>query len=103
NGEPVRKKTIALLEDYVRDHAQDAAAQSLLAKLYALDHQGGRAKNRIDSALAMAPSDINVLEDAVEMYAALGDRAKAIEYVHKSIAGGAKIAEFRARTRLREI
>jgi len=103
NGQPARKKTIALLEDYVRQHAQDAAAQSLLAKLYALDHQGSRAKNRIDSALAMAPSDITVLEDAVEMYAALGDRAKAVEYVHKSVAGGAKIADFKDRPGLQEI
>ena len=103
NGQPTRKKTIALLEDYVRQHAQDAAAQSLLAKLYALDHQGSRAKNRIDSALAMAPSDISVLEDAVEMYAALGDRAKAVEYVHKSVAGGAKIADFKDRPGLQQI
>ena len=103
NGQPARKKTIAVLEEFIHEHAQDASAQSLLAKLYALDHQGSRAKNRIDSALALAPSDIGVLEDAAEMYAALGDRAKAIEYIHKSIAGGAKIEEFKDRPGLQEI
>jgi eukaryotic-like serine/threonine-protein kinase len=103
NGQPVRKKTIALLEDYIREHAQDASAQALLAKLYALDHQGSRAVNRIDSALALSPSDLNVLEDVAETYAALGDRAKSVAYIRKSLASGAKIDEFKDRPGLQNI
>jgi serine/threonine-protein kinase len=102
NGQPVRKKTIALLEDYTRERAQDASAQSLLAKLYALDRQGSRAISRIDSAIALAPTDLNVLEDVAETYATLGNRAKAIEYLRKSLAAGAKIDEFKDRPGLQE-
>jgi len=103
NGQLVRKKTIALLEDYTRERAQDGPAQSLLAKLYALDHQDGRAKNHIDSALALAPADLNVLEDIAETYAALRERAKAIEYIGKSLSSGAKKEELKDRPGLQEL
>jgi len=103
NGRPVRKKTLNMLDDYIRDHSQDASAQSLLAKLYALDRQGDRALTRIDSALALAPSDINVLGDVAESYAVLGNRAKALEYVRKALAQGAKIDDLKDRPGLKEL
>jgi serine/threonine-protein kinase len=103
NGQPTRKKTMALLEAYLREHAQDASAQALMAKLYALDHQGGRAKAGIESALALAPTDLGVQEDLAETYAALGDRKQAIVYIRKALSNGGKIDEFKDRPGMNDI
>jgi serine/threonine-protein kinase len=103
HGAEARKKTIALLEEYIHSHAQDGPAHSLLAKLYALDHQGSRVASHIESALALEPTDLNVLEDVAETYAALGERPKSLAYIRKSLAGGAKIEDLKDRPGLKDI
>jgi eukaryotic-like serine/threonine-protein kinase len=103
NGQPTRKKTISLMEAYLREHAQDASAQALMAKLYALDHQGSRAQARIESALALAPTDLGVQEDVAETYAALGDRKQAIVYIRKALSNGGKIGDFKDRPGMNDI
>ncbi|HEY1423716.1 MAG TPA: tetratricopeptide repeat protein, partial [Candidatus Acidoferrum sp.] len=103
HGAEARKKTIALLEEYIHSHAQNGPAHSLLAKLYALDHQGSRVASHIESALALEPTDLNVLEDVAETYAALGERPKSLAYIRKSLAGGAKIEDLKDRPGLKDM
>jgi eukaryotic-like serine/threonine-protein kinase len=77
-----------LLEPFVKKHPQDAIAQSTLASEYARTHRTLDAETRIQTALALAPDDSAVLENAAVTYERLGDRKKAIGMVEKSLAKG---------------
>jgi len=77
-------REIALLEQTVRDTPRDAVAQSNLGLLYAKKRLREKAIPRIQSALALAPDDPNVLENAGQAYEDLGDRAQALQYIERA-------------------
>ena len=79
---------IVLLEQAVRDTPRDAVAQSNLALLYAKKKLREKAIPRIQSALALSPDDVNVLENVGQAYEDLGDRDQALQYIEKSLQKG---------------
>ncbi len=73
-------KELALLEPAAKNQPGDASLQSALAVLYASQKQQGKALFALQNALALAPTDTQILSDAAEMYERLGDRDKALQY-----------------------
>ncbi len=95
-----RDKTLALLEPYAAAHPQDATAQSMLAKSYAMKGEREKASARLETALQLAPKDRDVLSDAAETCEILGERGKAVSYAKASIALGTTIEDLAARPAL---
>ncbi len=56
--------------------------------LYASQKQQGKALLALQNALALAPTDTQILSDAAEMYERLGDRDKALKYAGMSLGKG---------------
>ena len=88
-------REIVLLEQAVRDTPRDAVAQSNLGLLYAKKKLREKAVPRIQSALALAPDDPNVLENAGQAYEDLGDRAQGLQYIEKSLQKGYALADLK--------
>ena len=63
-------------------------AQSTLANLYAEDKLNEKAASKIRTSLLLAPDDPNVLSNIGEAYEFMGDRAKALQYIGKSMQKG---------------
>jgi serine/threonine protein kinase/tetratricopeptide (TPR) repeat protein len=91
-----RDRMTAILEPFVKDHPQDALAQSTLASAYARNPLTLDAETRIQGALALAPDDSAVLENAADTYERLGDRKKAIAMAEKSLAKGNNLETLQA-------
>ncbi|HEX3373488.1 MAG TPA: protein kinase [Edaphobacter sp.] len=87
-AEAARRKTEQLAEQVVAAKPQDALAHSFLAMLYAMDKLTEKAQARIQTALALAPDDPNVLSNVGEAYELMGNRRQALEYIHKSLQKG---------------
>ena len=83
-----RDREIVLLEQTTHDTPRDAVAQANLGLLYAKKKMRDQAISRIQSALALSPDDATVLEIVGESYEDLGDRARALEYIQKSVEKG---------------
>ena len=92
-----------LLEEYVKAHPTEAMGQSALATIYAEDQQKDRATTHLDAALALAPKDPQILADAAEVWADLGDRARAIQYAQMSLKNGSSLDDLRARFALQAV
>jgi len=89
-------REIVLLEQVVRDTPHDALAQSNLGLLYAKKKLHEKAIPRIQSALALAPDDLNVLENVGQAYEDLGDRAQALQYIGKSLQKGYSLGDLKS-------
>ena len=50
---------------------------------------------RIQAALALAPTDAEVLANVSDAYATLGDHQQAIKYAHLSLQNGYTVADLR--------
>jgi serine/threonine-protein kinase len=98
-----RGKTIGLLEIFLQSHPQDSGAQVLLAKLYAADNKHEAAQPHLDSALALSPKDADVLADAAETYALLGNTKRAQELARASFSNGEKLDDLKSRFGLHAI
>jgi eukaryotic-like serine/threonine-protein kinase len=83
-----RDREIILLEQAAGDNPRDAAMQADLGLLYAKKKLREKAISRIQSALVFSPDDPNVLETVGEAYEDLGDRARALQYIEKSLQKG---------------
>jgi eukaryotic-like serine/threonine-protein kinase len=83
-----RERELKLVEALVKVQPQDAVAQSELATLYAEQEARDRALTRIQTALALAPEDPRVLVNVGDAYEALGDRGRALQYVHEALRKG---------------
>jgi serine/threonine protein kinase/tetratricopeptide (TPR) repeat protein len=88
-----RERMLALLEPYVKMKPQDAEAQASLASLYSKKGDREKASIRLQAALAMAPENPGVLENAAVVYEMLGDHAKAVQYVEKCLQKGTALAD----------
>jgi serine/threonine-protein kinase len=77
-----------LLEKAAQANPRDGAMQARLALLYAQKKVRDKALERVQTALALAPDDPDILENVGETYENLGDRTNAIHYIEKSLQKG---------------
>jgi eukaryotic-like serine/threonine-protein kinase len=83
-----RDKELPLLEQAAQSNPRDAGIQSRLALLYAQEKLREKALARVQTSLALAPDDPDVLENVGEAYETVGDRGRAIQYIEKSLQKG---------------
>lgn len=81
-------RELPLLEQAAQANPRDATVQSRMALLYAQKKMKDQALARVQTALALSSNDPDVLENVGETYESLGDRARAIEYIEKSLEKG---------------
>jgi serine/threonine-protein kinase len=103
NARSATEKTMALLEPQTKNHPEDAAAQVLLAKLLAPTGKSEAALSHLEMALALAPKDPDVLGDAAEAYALLGNSRRAQELIQSSLANGETLDDLQTRFGLQRI
>jgi Tfp pilus assembly protein PilF len=87
-AEAARRRTEQLAEQVVTAKPQDAMAYSMLARLYAMDKLPEKSRSRVQTALALAPEDPNVLSEVGEAYELMGNRQQALKYIHQSLQKG---------------
>lgn len=90
-----RQKAISLLERVVLANPQDAAAQALLADLYAGIHDRDKALAHIRTTLALNPDDPQNLSTIADAYENLGDSVNALAYVRKATQKGFTLQQFK--------
>jgi len=83
-----RGRELPLLEEAVKQSPRDSGSQARLALLYAQLKLRDKALSQIQTALALAPDDSDVLENVGETYEVLGDRKNALQYIEKSLQKG---------------
>jgi serine/threonine-protein kinase len=82
------EKAIHAAEQAIHARPSDALAHSVLASLYAQKGERERSLSQIDTALALAPANPNVLDSVGSAFESLGDRAKAKQYLKKALDAG---------------
>lgn len=92
-AESARKRTEEVAQHVVAMQSQDAMAQSTLATLYAQDKQTEKAMSKIQTSIALAPDDPNVLANIGEAYEFLGNREQALRYIEAAIGKGYALEE----------
>jgi Tfp pilus assembly protein PilF len=102
NIEPVRKKTIALLESAIAVTPQNAKAHSMLSILYAGDNPE-KALSHVRTAVALEPRNPDVLSDVAVAYESLGDRKRAIQSARASLANGGTLSDFQGEFGLQNV
>lgn len=81
-------RELPLLEQSAQANPRDGGVQSRLALLYAQKKLRDKALARVQTSLALAPDDPDVLENVGETYETLGDRGRAIQALEKSLQKG---------------
>jgi serine/threonine-protein kinase len=87
-ADAARGRMLDLLEETVKLKPQDATAQSILALVYAQDKNAEKASAHIQTSLALAPDDPDVLANVGEAYEIMGNRPQALNYIHKALKKG---------------
>ncbi|HEV2463836.1 MAG TPA: protein kinase [Acidobacteriaceae bacterium] len=88
-----RSHAITLAEQTAKLQPSDVNAQSTLAFLYAQDKQNGNALARIQTSLALAPNQPDVLVNVAKSYENMGERTHALEYIEKALQKGASLGQ----------
>jgi len=83
-----RDREFPLLRQAVESSPRDSGVQSRLALLCAQKGLRAEALARVQTSLALAPDDPDVLENVGEAYETLGERKQALEYVERSLQKG---------------
>ena len=86
---------LPLLEAAEKLNPRDPGMQARLALVYAQKKNRDKALAHIQTSLALAPEDPDVLENVGETYEALGDRSHAIEYIERSLQKGYSLESLR--------
>jgi serine/threonine-protein kinase len=86
------ERALQLVEREVKLKPQDGLVQAVLASIDAKKEVRDKARSRLQTALALAPDDPDVLEYAAATYEKLGDRSQAIEFAHKALKKGYSLA-----------
>jgi serine/threonine-protein kinase len=81
-------RELPLLERSAGENPRDAGMQARLALVYAQKKLREKALTHLQTALALAPDDPDVLENVGETYESLGDRAQAIQFIERSVQKG---------------
>lgn len=97
NMRDAEKRTLPLLEEFVKSHPQDAGARSSLAIYYAKAKDSEKAQQQIDASLALQPKDGIVLARVAEAYEDMGDRKQAIDYAERSLQNGNELQDLQGR------
>lgn len=84
-------------------NADDPQMQCELAVLYSKQKQREPALRHLDNALARSPKDRSILSGAAEVYENLGDRARALDFVRRSMANGRTLTELQENPGLRAV
>ncbi len=87
-AEGARRRMQVLLEQAIKMNPQDAGAQAALALLYAHYGFADRASSHVETAIALAPDDPDVLADVAGTYELLGRRSQAIAELQKAVEKG---------------
>ena len=103
NAKAARLQAERIAEKLVASNPQDAMAQSTLASFYAHDAQNQRALAKIQTSLALAPNDPNVLANVADAYESMGNRLAAIKYVEQAIGKGYALADITDDPRLQPV
>ncbi len=96
-------RELPLIEQAAQASPRDAGVQSRLALVYAQKKLRDKATARMQTALALAPDDPDVLETLGETYETLGDRARAIQAIEKSLEKGYSIESLNHTSALRSL
>ena len=86
-------RAIPLLENEVRVAPQNSLLHARLAEMYAYRGERDKSETQMRAALALTPRDPAVLASAADVYAALGDRARAIETANLALANGLSLSD----------
>ncbi len=101
--EAAMDRELPLLEAAAQSRPRDAGVQSRLALLYAQKKIRDKAVARIQTSLALAPDDPDVLENVGETYETLGDRKQAIENIEKSLQKGYSLESLKSDPAMRSL
>jgi serine/threonine-protein kinase len=101
--EAAMDRELPLLEAAAQSRPRDGGVQARLALLYAEKKLRDKALARIQTALALAPDDPDVLENVGETYETLGNRKRAIENVEKSLQKGYSLESLRGEPALKGV
>jgi eukaryotic-like serine/threonine-protein kinase len=82
------RQALVLLEPTAAQRLQDAGMQAQLAELYAYLHQREKAIPKINAALALSPNDPEILVRAADVFDAVGEHRKAVEYALQALKRG---------------
>ena len=82
------RRAIDLAEQSRKDNPRDADVHAELALCYAKTGNATMARQRLETALALAPKGADILAHAAEVYELLGDQTRAIEFARKSLSLG---------------
>ena len=96
------EKAASLAEQKARE-APDASVQSDLGVYYARLKMAAKARVRLESALALAPQDPEVVLTVSEGYAILGDTAEAKRQLRKTLELGTSLEYAKRLPELKEI
>lgn len=89
------RKEVALLENTAKLRSESPQIHSNLGVLYAKLNQPEKAKQHIQSALALSGEDADVLANAGEAYEIMGDREQALHYIELSLQKGYALDDLR--------
>ena len=101
--ETANERLRELLEHAVQVKPEDAMAQSLLAILYAEKKRRQESLIRIQTALALAPNDPEILENVAIAYERLDDRSQSMQYISEALAKGLSIDELKGEPDLQSL
>lgn len=82
------QRAIELAEQGRKNNPRDPFLHGDLALYYAKTGKAALARQRMETALVLAPKQPDLQIAAAEVYEQLGDRAKALAYVRKALALG---------------
>jgi eukaryotic-like serine/threonine-protein kinase len=83
-----RRREIPLLEQTIQEHPRDGEAFAQIANLWAEEREREKALANLRTALALEPTNPQVLDMAADVYESIGDRKQAIAYVEKALRAG---------------
>jgi serine/threonine protein kinase/tetratricopeptide (TPR) repeat protein len=86
--ETIRKSMVPLLEQTIELHPEDAVAQATIALMRAKNKERRQAVEHIQTALALGPENLMVLQNAADIYEIEGDRKQAVIYLELALQKG---------------
>jgi serine/threonine-protein kinase len=96
-------RALPLVEELESRQKMDPTIQSTLGGLYARLGRPEKAMPHLEASLAIAPNDPTVLERAAATWEALGDRAKAIDFLVRAVKAGDPIESIKHSSELRAV
>jgi tetratricopeptide (TPR) repeat protein len=88
-------RAIELALQQLTVNTSDAEARQLVARYYAMEGARDDALEQVETALQLAPTEIDVLHAAAHVHNMLGERDKALDYLLRAIDAGYPRAEIR--------